>query len=157
VSRSSRPWRPAKLLLSSTASARLDARAHGRFRLERELHERLDMAAGRAPATFSCLRSARHGEEWEASPHLERELGECSAMAAGRAPPPPAISWGRRLKHDMGTYSRQSSAMAAGQAPAVSCLRSAGEQDMWLFALGWSLGGSARHFFILNGAGCLDP
>jgi hypothetical protein len=132
VSRSSRPLRPAELLLPSTASARPDAGTHGRRRLERELHERSDMAAGRAPAAFSCLRSARHGEAWEASPRLERELGECSAMAAGRAPP--AISRGRRLERDTGAYSRRSSAMAAGRAPAVSCLRSAGEQDAWLFA-----------------------
>jgi hypothetical protein len=76
-------------------------------------------------------------------------------MAAGRAPL--AISWGRRLERDMRTYSRRSSAMAASRAPTVSCLRSAGEQDVWLFALGWSLGGSARRFFILGGAGCLDP
>jgi hypothetical protein len=132
VSRSSRPLRPAELLLLSTASAQPDAGMHGRRRLERELHERSDMAAGRAPAAFSCLRSARQGEAWEASPRLEPELGECSAMAAGRAPP--AISWERHLERDTGTYSRQSSAMAAGRAPAVSCLRSAGEQDMWLFA-----------------------
>jgi hypothetical protein len=46
---------------------------------------------------------------------------------------------------------------AVGRAPAVSCLRSAGEQDAWLFAHGWSLGGSARCFFILGGDGCLDP
>jgi hypothetical protein len=155
VSRSSRPWRPAELLLPSTASAWPDAGTHDRRRLERELHERSDMAAGRAPAAFSCLRSARHGEAWEASPRLERELDECSAMAAGRAPP--AISWGRHLERDTGTYSRRSSAMAAGRAPAVSCLRSAGERDAWLFAPGWSLGGSARRFFILGGAGCLDP
>jgi ferric-dicitrate binding protein FerR (iron transport regulator) len=83
------------------------------------------MAAGRAPAAFSCLRSVRHGEAWEALPRLERELGECSAMAAGRAPP--AISWGRRLERDMGTYSRRSSAMVAGRAPTVSYLRSADE------------------------------
>jgi hypothetical protein len=81
VSRSSRPWRPAKLLPPSTASAQPDAGTHGRHRLERELRERSDMAAGRAPAAFSCLRSARHGEASEASPRLERELGECSAMA----------------------------------------------------------------------------
>jgi hypothetical protein len=87
VSRSSRPLRPAELMLPSTASARPNAGTHGRRRLERELRERSDMAAGRAPAAFSCLRSARHGEAWEASPRLERELGECSAMAAGRAPP----------------------------------------------------------------------
>jgi hypothetical protein len=155
VSRSSRPWRPAELLLPSTASARPDAGTYDRRRLERELRERSDMAVGRAPAAFSCLRSARHGEAWEASPCLERELGECSAMAAGRAPP--AISCGRCLKRNTGTYSRRSSAMAAGRAPAVSCLRSAGEQDAWLFAPGWSLGGSARRFFILSGAGCLDP
>jgi hypothetical protein len=132
VSRSSRPLRPTEILLPSTASARPDAGTHGRRRLERELRERSDMAADRAPATFSCLRSARHGEAWEALPRLERELGECSAMAAGRAPP--AISWGRRLERDMGTYIRRSSTMAAGRAPAVSCLRSAGEQDAWLFA-----------------------
>jgi hypothetical protein len=156
VSRSSWPWRPAQLLLPSTASARPDAGTHGRSRLERELHERSDMAAGRDPAAFSYLRSARHGEAWEVSPRLEHELGECSVMAAGRAPP--AISWGLRLERDTGTYSRRSSAMmAADRAPAVSCLRSAGEQDTWLFAPGWSLGGSAHRFFILGGAGCLDP
>jgi hypothetical protein len=88
VSRSSWPLRPAELLLPSTASARPDVGTHGRRRLEHELRERSDMAAGRAPATFSCLHSARHGEAWEASPHLERELGECSAMAAIQAPPP---------------------------------------------------------------------
>jgi hypothetical protein len=154
VSRSSRPWRPVELLLPSTASAQPDAGTHGRCRLERELYERSDMAAGRAPAAFSCLRSARHGEASEASPRLERELGECSAMAAGRAPP--SISWGH-LERDTGTYSKRSSAMAAGRAPAVSCLHSAGEQDAWLFALGWSLGGSAHRFFILGGAGCLNP
>jgi hypothetical protein len=109
--------RPAELLLPSTTSARLDEGTHGRRRLERELRERSDMAAGRAPAAFSCLRSARHGEAWEVSPRLERELGECSAMAASRAPP--AISWGRRLERDMGTYNRRSSAMAAGRAPSV--------------------------------------
>jgi hypothetical protein len=87
VSRSSRPWRPAELLLPSTVSARPDAGTHGRRRLDREFYEHLDMVADRAPAAFSCLRSARHGEAWEASPRLERELGECSAMAAGRAPP----------------------------------------------------------------------
>jgi hypothetical protein len=87
VSRSSRPWCPAELLLPSTASARPDAGTHGRRRLERELRERSDMAAGRAPATFSCLRSARHWEAWEVSPRLERKIGECSAMTAGRAPP----------------------------------------------------------------------
>jgi hypothetical protein len=74
------------------------------------------MAAGRAPAVFSCLRSARHREAWEASPRLERELGDCSAMAASRAPP--TIFWGRRLERDTGTYIRRSSAMAAGRAPA---------------------------------------
>jgi hypothetical protein len=131
VSTSSRPWRPAELLLPSTASARPDAGTHGRRRLERELRERSDMAAGRAPAVFTCLRSARHGKAWEALPRLERELGECLAMAAGQAPP--AISWGRRLERDTGTYSRRSSAMAADD---VSCLRSAGEQDAWLFAPG---------------------
>jgi hypothetical protein len=155
VSGSSWPWRPAELLLSSTASARPNVGTHGRRRLERELRERSNMAAGRSLAAFSCLCSARHGEAWKASPRLERELGECSAMAAGRASP--AISWGRRLERDTGTYSRRSSAMAAGRAPAVSYLRSAGEQDAWLFAPGWSLGGSARRFFILGGAGCLGP
>jgi hypothetical protein len=101
VSRSSCPLRPAELLLSSTAFARPDAGTHGRRRLECELRERSDMEAGRAPATFSCLRSARHGEAWEASPRLERELGECSAMAASRAPPPSpggaasSATWGR--------------------------------------------------------------
>jgi hypothetical protein len=83
VSRSSRPWRPAELLLPSTASAQLNAGTHSRRCLKRELRERLDMAAGRAPATFSCHRSARHGEAWEALPRLECKLGECSAMAAG--------------------------------------------------------------------------
>jgi hypothetical protein len=77
VSRSSRPWRPAELLLSSTASARPDAGKHGRHRLERELRERSDMAAGQAPTAFSCLRSARHGEAWETSPRARarRALG----------------------------------------------------------------------------------
>jgi hypothetical protein len=132
VSRSSQPLRLAQLLLLSTASTRPDAGTHDRRCLERELRERSDMVFGRAPAAFSCLRSARHGEAWEASPHLERKLDECSAMVAGQAPP--AISWGRRLEGDTGTYNRRSSAMAAGRAPAVSCLRSAGEQDAWLFA-----------------------
>jgi hypothetical protein len=75
--------RPTELLLPSTASARPDAGTHGRRRIERELHERSDRATNRAPAAYLCLRSARHGKAWEASPHLERELGECSAMAAG--------------------------------------------------------------------------
>jgi hypothetical protein len=65
--------KPYLILLPSIASARPDAGTHGRRRLERELRERSDMAAGRAPAAFSCL---------------ERELGECSSMAADRAPPP---------------------------------------------------------------------
>jgi hypothetical protein len=132
VPRSSRPWRPAELLLLSTASARPDAGTHSRRRLERELREHSDMAVSQAPAAFSCLRSARHGEVWEALPRLERRLGECSAMATGRAPP--AISWGRHLERDTGTYSRRNSAMAASRAPVVSCLRSAGEQDAWLCA-----------------------
>jgi hypothetical protein len=140
VSRSSQPWRSAELLLPSNASARPDTGTHGRRCLERELHECSNMAAGRAPATFSCLCSARHGEAWEASPRRLASSAS-SAMAAGRATP--AISWGCRLERDTGTYSRRSSAMAAGRAPAVSYLRSAGEQDAWLFAPGWSLGGSA--------------
>jgi hypothetical protein len=87
VSRSSRPLRPAELLLSSTASARPDAGTHGRRRLKRELFERSDMAAGRAPAAFSCLRSARHGKHGRR--HLASSASSASAQKRRLAELPP--------------------------------------------------------------------
>jgi hypothetical protein len=68
VSRSSRPWRPAKLMLPSTASAQPDTGTHDRRRLERELRERSDMAAARAPAAFSARPDmGKHGRRRLAS------------------------------------------------------------------------------------------
>jgi hypothetical protein len=93
--------------------------------------------------------------------HARRRLASSVSSASARpwrlAELPPPSPRGATSSATQVRYSRRSSAMAASRAPAVSCLRSAGEQDAWLFAPGWSLGGSAHRFFILGGVGCLDP
>jgi hypothetical protein len=89
VSRSSRPWRSAELLLPSTASARPDAGMHGRRRLERELHERSDMAPAELPPP------SRASTRPDTGKHGRRRLASSASSASAlpwrlaKLPPPP--------------------------------------------------------------------